>query len=66
MKYEHVNTAREIEEVLRYFFARTRASAFGLSRPLSLYQFFACSQPRLDLCRSYLQRKGQGVRAPAI
>src|SRR6266513_607213 len=30
MRYEHVNTAREIEEVLRYFFAEVRARAFGL------------------------------------
>ena len=63
MKYEHVNTAREIEAALRYFFRQTRASAFGLSPSLSLYQFFACSKPRLDLCRSYLREKGQGVRA---
>jgi hypothetical protein len=53
MKYEHVNTAREIEEVLRYFFTKTRSSVFGLARSLSFYQFFACSQPRLDRCRSY-------------
>jgi hypothetical protein len=56
MKYEHVNTAREIEEVLRYFFAETRCRVFGLARALSFYQFFACSQPRLDRCREYLRR----------
>lgn len=56
MKYEHVNTAREIEKALRYFFASTRASVFGLSRSLSFYQFFACSKPRLERCRSYLHR----------
>jgi hypothetical protein len=58
MKFEHVNTAREIEEVLRYFFTRTRASVFGLTGSLSFYQFFACSKSRLDRCRSYLQRSG--------
>ena len=57
MKYEHVNTAREIEDVLRYFFASTSASVFGLSRLLSFYQFFVCSQPRLDRCHGYLQGK---------
>jgi SAM-dependent methyltransferase len=55
MKYEHVNAAREIEETLRYFFTSTRARVFGLGRALSFYQFFACSTPRLDRCRSYLQ-----------
>jgi hypothetical protein len=55
MKYEHVNTAREIEDVLRYFFAETHPSVFGVSRSLSFYQFFACAKPRLDRCHSYLQ-----------
>ena len=54
MRYEHVNTAREIEEVLRYFFTDTRTSVFGLMRSLSFYQFFACAKPDLARCRSYL------------
>jgi hypothetical protein len=55
MRYEHVNRANEIEEVLRYFFAHTRTSVFGLIRSLSFYQFFACSKPRLDRCDAYLK-----------
>jgi len=55
MRYEHVNTASEIEEVLRYFFSDTRTSVFGVMRSLSFYQFFACSGPRLERCREYLQ-----------
>jgi len=54
MRYEHVNTAQEIEQVLRYFFAEVRTSVFGLMRALSFYQFFACSKPDLARCRSYL------------
>ena len=54
MRYEHVNTAREIEEVLRYFFTDSRTSVFGLMRSLSFYQFFACAKPDLARCRSYL------------
>jgi len=55
MRYEHVNTAREIEEVLRYFFAETRGRAFGIARSLSFYQFFACAKPRLQRCHEYLE-----------
>jgi hypothetical protein len=55
MKYEHINTAREIEETLSYFFSNTRVRVFGLARSLSLYQFLACSNPRLDRCETYLQ-----------
>jgi hypothetical protein len=59
MEHEHVNTAAEIEEVLRYFFGVTQRNVFGLMRSLSFYQFFACSQPRLDRCPDY-------VRHPSI
>jgi hypothetical protein len=55
MGYEHLNTAREIEEVLRYFFAEVRGRVFGIVRALSFYQFFAGSKPRLDRCRAYLE-----------
>ena len=56
MRYEHVNTASEIEKILRYFFAAVRASVFGLIKSLSFYQFYACSAPRLDRCQSYLDQ----------
>lgn len=60
MKYEHVNTAREIEEVLRYFFAEVKGSAFGLAKAFSFYQFYACARPRLAECRDYLEGKQSG------
>jgi trans-aconitate methyltransferase len=57
MRYEHVNTAAEIEEVLRYFFGTTQRRVFGLMRSFSFYQFFACSQPRVERCADYLQHQ---------
>ena len=60
MKHEHVNSAKEIEEVLRYFFAEVKGSAFGLARPLSLYQFYACAKPRLKECQDCLRNKASG------
>jgi hypothetical protein len=60
MKYEHVNTAREIEEVLRYFFSEVKGSAFGLAKAFSFYQFYACARPRLAECRDYLEGKHSG------
>ena len=53
MRHEHVNTAKEIEAVLRHFFARVDSKAFGLCKAVSLYQFHLCSQPRLELCRQF-------------
>ncbi len=55
MRHEHVNTAAEIEAVLRHFFSDVRVRCFGLSRWVSLYQFIECKRPRLDVCRAYLR-----------
>jgi hypothetical protein len=54
MRHEHVNTAKEIEEVLRYFFDEVRSAAFGPAKALSFYQFYACLGPRLNECSDYL------------
>jgi len=54
MRHEHVNTAAEIELLLRHFFKSVDRSVFGLSRALSLYQFYACGSPDLQRCREYL------------
>ena len=60
MKYEHVNTAIEIEEILGYFFSSVKCNVLGLSRNLSFYQFFICSVPHLDRCRCYLAEISKG------
>jgi len=54
MRHEHVNTAREIRGVLEHFFADVRRARLGVADALSLYQFLACREPRLDRCRAYL------------
>jgi hypothetical protein len=54
MRHEHVNTAAEIEAVLRYFFGEVSVRCFGLGRWLSLYQFIECRAPKLEICRAYL------------
>ena len=43
MRHEHVNTAAEIEGVLRVFFKNVRRSVLGVTPRWSLYQFFECS-----------------------
>lgn len=57
MSHEHVNTAKEIEEVLRYFFADVTGKVFGFARAISFYQFYACRQPQLERCTGYLTVK---------
>ena len=55
MKHEHVNTAKEIEGLLRYFFNTVECSVFGASKLLSLYQYYECVSPDLSKCEKYLQ-----------
>ncbi|WP_178030920.1 class I SAM-dependent methyltransferase [Pelagibaculum spongiae] len=67
MKHEHVNSAEEIEYVLRYFFKNVEMKIFGLSRYLSLYQFFNCYNPDLKKCRDYLDDLSKpSIRASRI
>lgn len=55
MRHEHVNTAREIEEVLRHFFASVECRWLGLAKGISFYQFYVCTEPSHGRCREYLQ-----------
>lgn len=56
MRHEHVNTAAEIETLVKALFAEVEIKSFGLGRQLSLYRFIAARQPRLDLAQAWLDR----------
>jgi len=57
MKHEHVNSAKEIKEVLEFFFRDVECKVFGLSRTISLYHFYVCSNPRKDRCREFIVQR---------
>ena len=46
MKYEHVNTADEIGDVLKHYYANVNVSYFGLGKHFALYRFYECSNPK--------------------
>ena len=54
MRREHVNTWKEVAEVLNYFFQRVKCSYLGLSRALSVYQVYICRDPDRTKCSDYL------------
>ncbi|MEX2335828.1 MAG: hypothetical protein WD555_00985, partial [Fulvivirga sp.] len=54
MEYEHVNTADEIELVLKHFYKNVKHKVFGLSRKLAFYRFYECSQPDVEKARAFL------------
>lgn len=56
MRYEHVNTAAQIEEVLKYFYKNLKCSVFGLSKQIALYRFYECTQPNVELAKEYLKK----------
>ena len=46
MRHEHVNTADEVEEVLKYFFQNVKAAYFGINKRIAFYRYYECTQPR--------------------
>lgn len=55
MQYEHVNTANEIEEVLRCFYNKIDASYFGLNKKVAFYRYYECRQPNSHAASEYLE-----------
>ncbi|MCF8298344.1 MAG: class I SAM-dependent methyltransferase [Saprospiraceae bacterium] len=55
MQYEHVNTADEIEEVLKYFYENNKRSCYGVGKDFSLYRFYESSNPRIKMAEEYLK-----------
>lgn len=55
MRHEHVNTADEIEEVLKYFYNKNECYTFGLNKRVALYRFYVSSDPKIDLALKYLE-----------
>ncbi len=47
MNYEHVNTADEIEEVLKLFFNEVEMKLFGFNKTFALYRYYLCRRPKL-------------------
>ena len=43
MRHEHLNSADEIEEVLRYYFSDIKCRVFGISRRMAFYRYYECN-----------------------
>lgn len=53
MRYEHVNTAREIEALIGALFEEVEIASFGVGRQLSLYRFIAARRPKVDEAKAW-------------
>lgn len=45
MRYEHVNTADEIEIILKHYFNDVHCSLFGIGKDFSFYRHYKCTLP---------------------
>jgi hypothetical protein len=54
MAHEHLNTAAEIEALVRALFGEVRIRSFGIGRQLSLYRFIEARRPDLKLASDWL------------
>ena len=45
MQYVHVNTADEIEALLRYYFKDVKEQLFGITKSFAFYRYYECKQP---------------------
>jgi hypothetical protein len=55
MRWEHINTAQEIEEITKYFFRRVSIRRFPIpTRHLSFYTSINATVPDYDACRRIL------------
>jgi len=55
MNYEHVNTAADIDAVLRYFYRSVKYKVFGINKNLGLYRFYECKFPNTKISNMYLR-----------
>jgi hypothetical protein len=58
MRYEHVNTASEIERVLQVFFGQVHCKVFGLCKSLGFYRFYDCRVPNVEVANQFLHKRG--------
>jgi hypothetical protein len=56
MKYEHVNNADEIEEILNYFYKNISCAFLGIGKNISLYRYYECVNPNIELAKAYLDK----------
>jgi SAM-dependent methyltransferase len=63
MKYEHLNTVDEIEDVIRTFFQDVHSRRFPTRlKHLSFYSYFEARGPRLPLCEQFVREYTDRLR----
>jgi len=40
------------------FFDKARCEVFGLCKSIGLYRFYECCEPKLEVAKDFIQRRG--------
>jgi len=55
MRHEHVNTADEIEIILKYFYKKVSLKLFGINKTFAFYRYYECSEPCIEIANKFLE-----------
>lgn len=66
MRHQHANKPKEIAGVLHDFFEGVHSRVFGISKSISLHQFYACCKPSEDRCIEYLKLNEEMAAASSL
>jgi hypothetical protein len=56
IRHEHVNTADEIETILKYFYKKVRMRISGINKTFALYRHYESSMPELEKAKEYISK----------
>lgn len=59
-RYEHVNTADEIDRILHFFYKDVRCACFGMNKQWAFYRFYECARPEMKHAVQYTGKKQAG------
>ncbi|WP_203532695.1 class I SAM-dependent methyltransferase [Draconibacterium halophilum] len=63
MKYEHVNSAKEIEDVLSYFYNINECDVLGLNKAVGFYRSYVSKEPKVEVAKDYLDSINEAKRS---
>jgi len=55
MRHEHVNTADEIEIILKYFYKNVRRKLLGINKTFAFYRYYECKEPCVETANKFLK-----------
>jgi hypothetical protein len=55
IRHEHINTADDIENILKYFFKKISVKLLGINKTFAFYRYYECKEPYIEKAKEYLK-----------